>query len=259
MTLPVVRLPTEAGLLSQTASTDIESQLKAALKSLPTLAVSFQKSSIWKDDEFMGVREIPRVESGDLGEAKEILRFLELTSQPASGAFISQEIYRLTLTTAKRSDSDADFSMQVGAYIVDLADFPEDAVLWACAQARRSKKFFPTVNELRELCEERMEFRCRLRTVLKQAQTSPPKLESKPRPDRHDIPKSKWDKWHWQEYVEDAARMVALAEQNPSLMNAEEWRAILEQRRQEGFQALAGMEITPNPTEAGHDRSETQC
>lgn len=236
----ITGLPTSLNQLSQMASTDIDEALRAALKSLSTLVVGSKKSSIFKGDEFIGVEEIPFLEGGEIDEAKPITRWLEATSTPAAATFISQEIHKLALSTAKRSDGEADYALQIGVYIADLAQYPQDVIAWACSESRRSCKFFPVVKELRDLCDERMKYRRRLLSLLTAAQRSPiPQIEKSP--DRQDTPRAQWNDADWKDYVADAEKMLATAQAHPAALSVDTWQAEVEKRTREYGEAQARM------------------
>ena len=141
-------------------SAAINSNLKAALNSWPNLSVSYRKTSVVSPEYgFMRVREIPQFSTNDPEGLKELHRALEHSTKPCPKDEILKELYAMSLGMARRKDQDIDFKMMLSVYANDLGEYPRDVILDACGEIRREQRFFPTIADLRDFCEERFEFR----------------------------------------------------------------------------------------------------
>jgi hypothetical protein len=138
----------------------IDRGLKAAVNSWPNLSVSYRKTSVVSPEYgFLRTREIPEFRTNEPDGLKELLRALELASRPCPKDEVLKELYAMSLGMARRKDQDTDFKMMIAVYANDLSDYPRDVILDACGEIRREQRFFPTISDLRDACEERFEFR----------------------------------------------------------------------------------------------------
>ena len=78
---------------------------------------------------------------------------------PCRQEIIKRELYAMTLVMARKKDEDIDFKAMIAVYSIDLCDYPEDVILSVCRDMRAEKKFFPSLNEIKNACNERFEFR----------------------------------------------------------------------------------------------------
>lgn len=129
---------------------------------------------------FMRTREIPEFHTDHPDGLKELLRALEIAFRPCPKDEILKELYAMSLAMARRKDQDVDFKMMLAVYAKDLSEYPRDVILDACGEIRREQRFFPTIADLRDECEQRFEFRRALLNETLRAMKAKPALENHP-------------------------------------------------------------------------------
>jgi hypothetical protein len=151
----------------QATPDQIDTSLKASLRSLPNLLVSYRKTSVVHPEYgFMRTRELPEIRLKSSTDIAELYRCVELACDPCPKEEIGKQLYAMSMSMAKRKSQEADFKMLLVIYAGDLAEYPRDVILDACREIRRGSKFFPTISELRDACDARFEFRRSLLTEL---------------------------------------------------------------------------------------------
>lgn len=92
--------------------------------------------------------------------------WLERINEPAKAAKIAPEIIRCLQLTASRERDGMDLRMMVASLSEELAEYPWDVVKTALREWSRSEKWWPTLAEMREACQWRVERRRRWLTEL---------------------------------------------------------------------------------------------
>ncbi len=92
--------------------------------------------------------------------------WLERISEPAKAARIAPEIIRCLQLTASRERDGMDLRMMVASLSEELAEYPWDVVKTALREWSRSEKWWPTLAEMREACQWRVDRRRRWLTEL---------------------------------------------------------------------------------------------
>jgi hypothetical protein len=114
----------------------------------------------------------------DQGMAQRDLRLLEPYCQPSGDdPRIPQIVSVLRARTAHRTEDDLGGEFRARVMGRDLAAYPIDVILWACDEwvnQGGEGRWFPAWSDLRELCEERLALRLRLRKAIQWIAAGPP-------------------------------------------------------------------------------------
>lgn len=225
-----------AGMMNPEATAlphQIDQHLKARLKSLRNLSVTYATATVTDPQHgFLRTREIPQIKGTSIIEVKEIYREVLELCAPAPTDMILREITAMSIGMARRKDQADDYRALLLVYTKDLAEYPEDVIQHATEFMRREIKFFPTISEIRDACEELYEFRRALKSACEHLLEGRVKLAA-PVEETHfkAIPQREWNAQHYDWWVEEAERMVDLARQNESVLRADEWLAELARRQ----------------------------
>lgn len=109
----------------------------------------------------------------------EVRAALERVEQTFAGAGddVRPLLGRMALVLKSANASDAELAAKAEIYVEFLGCYPVDAVANACDEAIRTCEWFPTIAELRKLCEKAMgrrrEVRWRLRRLLELPEPEP--------------------------------------------------------------------------------------
>ena len=127
---------------------------------MPPRLRSSLRERLSDDYELLGFELIrPLVPS----EAETVLGWLDEIDRPAAHQELVQEITRcLSLTRAARQDQQ-DLTLRLAALSQELKAFPADIVIDALRQWARKQRWWPTLAELREACQQTMRVRKSLR------------------------------------------------------------------------------------------------
>jgi len=146
------------------------------------------------------------------------------------------------LALHKKFGSDLkDRAVLISDYADALSEFPEFVVAMVCEGYWKHDKrpFIPYIAEMIEACQSVTN---RIMQSLASSRPATPATKAvkeiamndvNTSKDRHDIPRSEWSAHHWDEHIADAAAMLDLAVQNPSIFSPEEWQAELSRRKTE--------------------------
>lgn len=99
----------------------------------------------------------------DREEADEVLGWLDTIDQPAPRNQLLQEIARCLTVTASRAKDEADIKGMMAILTDELASFPADIVASELRSWARREKWWPTLSELRDRCQQAMRVRKSLR------------------------------------------------------------------------------------------------
>ena len=89
---------------------EIDPHLKARLKSLPNLSVTFRKISVTDNErEFLRAREAPEITAESIDSVKGIYREVLELALPAPVDMIVRELTAMSLGMARRKDQEADY------------------------------------------------------------------------------------------------------------------------------------------------------
>lgn len=223
-----------AGMTSIATPHQIDQHLKAILKSQRNLFTTFKKLDITKENfGFVRSREVPEIRGTDIGAVKEVYRqCLELCGGAGPERIVA-ELTAMSVSMVRRADTD-NYRTQLLVYARDLEEYPEDVILEACTDIRRSNKFFPSISELIDACEERYEFRRALKKECEMLLEGRKKLiPHDPRGELHwkEIPQKDWLPQHYDWWVSEAERMLELAKQNEGILTADSWVQEIERRK----------------------------
>lgn len=169
--------------------------------------------------------------SGLDGGERPVIDALEYLNRPAKPEFLAGKIARLRVAMARRTEGEKDFELLIDTMMTLCRDYPADVVAWATDQWLRTKKFFPLPKEFIGMLDERVA----LRRALLAALRGDMKALARPADpvDWKDLPRERWDEHMWAAYVGDAEAMLALAHQNPSMMDSTLWEAEVSKRKAE--------------------------
>jgi hypothetical protein len=224
-------------LLCSMAAEEINQKLKAALKSLPNCVLKIKKRPLNSVDHgFVRMQEVPEVFIDDPDALKDYQRQLMQWCSPCSQDRIKKEIYAMSLGMARRKDDDTDFKAMMIVYAADLAEYPADVIFNVCKELRRERRFFPTISDFRDACDERFEFRRLLKKEIDSVMNGQKRLGAPdPRIAMHwkDLAKKDWLAQHWDWYVSAAVEMVNIYSRAGDSIRADEWDAIFAQREAE--------------------------
>ncbi len=91
----------------------------------------------------------------DEAEGQEGLRLLEMLNARAAPEACQQELARLALLTKAKNECQEDLTIRLGVLGEELSEFPIDCVRDSCRSWAKSEKWFPSLSELREACQDR--------------------------------------------------------------------------------------------------------
>ena len=105
-----------------------------------------------------GCEFVDDVELGELTEEQKILaeRAIEQYYKPMSAVEIAKEIARLQVISPEKEKNDTDLRARTAIWIEELSKYPADIVMTAF---RRKYKWFPTLAEIMDICDNEVAFR----------------------------------------------------------------------------------------------------
>jgi hypothetical protein len=156
--------------MAQTATAEqVEMAVEASLRQLKELSRNFAAVAIihpdYGYDEMLGINP----DNIDKDEAFQALAIVNASLEPAHEELIIKELLKLGYKTKSRADEDGDARLRMMAYAEELGEFPPDVIRTACQKAARLNTFFPSVADLRELCQNAQKQRKRLKIDLERA------------------------------------------------------------------------------------------
>ena len=165
-------------------------------------------------------------------------RLIEALLRPAEKRHV---VYHLGRLAAHRRDTRGKgaFQVVVEDIVNDIGEVSEWAVVLACRELRqKSSAWFPTTGEIIRTIEINQE---RLNSSLDgffniQATTiAPPQNKSAlpPKKERQSLSKSEWTPQDWDDYINEAEKMLDHARQNPLIFNQQEWHNEVSRRMAE--------------------------
>lgn len=187
------------------------------------------------ENKFVRSKDFPAIRGHKITEVKDFYTEMLELCQPTPVSVVISELTAMTISMARRADQEADYKALLLVYAKDLSEYPEDVILDTCTHMRRSQKFFPTISELIAACEERYEFRRLLRAECESLLEGRKALIAPDNPaEMHfkSLPVKEWLPLHYDQWVEEAERMVELCKQNPDAFKEAEWKEFAERRRQ---------------------------
>lgn len=198
--------------------------------------MKFRTVSITDDGgEFIRCRQIADITTEDVPAVTNLYRDVYAASKPAPRELVIKELTAMSIGMARRKDHDTDFRALLVVYANDLAEYPSDVIADACKALRRENRFFPTISEMRDACEERFEFRRSLSVELRNIIDGNKRLAPPdPRAQMHYKELSNKRDWlpcHWEWYVSDADKMIEFSRKNGRASQAEEWEVERDARK----------------------------
>ena len=155
-----VRAAAEQGQLDRVDNHAVDEAIKAYLESRKTLSVHLSAEPLYHAQYgFLRVRETWSIDACGDDDIAKMRAFLERICAPAGPELVLQQVLGMALAMAKRAMQADDYKAQAAIYADDLAEYPEDVILHVCRAMRRGQRIFPIVKEMRDACEERVEFR----------------------------------------------------------------------------------------------------
>lgn len=99
----------------------------------------------------------------DPAEADEVLGWLNVLDQPYERPALVKEITRCLLLTKARAQDQTDQTLMLSVLTSELSEFPADVVASELRSWSRREKWWPTLSELRDRCQQAMRVRKSLR------------------------------------------------------------------------------------------------
>ena len=167
---------------------------------------------------------------------------MEFFNRPATPEFIAGQIARLRVSMPRRAEENMDIELLVDVMVDDCREYPADVIAHVAKQWRLENRFFPIPKDFRAKLEQAMAFRRAIwecfqekRNPLLAAKSEAKRIEADPRLQEHwkVLPRDQWLQIHYEWWVADAERMVALNNEHGRVNQADEWQVELERRRQE--------------------------
>lgn len=105
-----------------------------------------------------GCEFVDDVEFGELTEEQKILaeRAIEEYYKPMPAVEIAKEIARLQIISPEKEKTAVDLKARTAIWIEELSQYPADIVMTAF---RRKYKWFPTLAEIMDVCDNEVAFR----------------------------------------------------------------------------------------------------
>ena len=105
-----------------------------------------------------GCEFVDEIELGEITAEQKMLaeRVIEGYYQPLSKVEIAREIARLQIIAPEKEKAEFDIKARTAIWIEELSKYPADVVLDAF---RRKYRWFPTLAEIRDVCDNEVAFR----------------------------------------------------------------------------------------------------
>lgn len=152
-----------AETLAKVPTATNDQNLVALLKHTLKLPLNLQKRTVFGD---YGCEFVDDVELGELTEQQQILaeRAIEEYFKPLSSVEIAKEIARLQIIAPEKEKAEFDMKARTLIWIEELSKYPADIVTDAL---RRKYRWFPTLAEVMDYCDNEIAFRNLIRRKIR--------------------------------------------------------------------------------------------
>ena len=144
-----------AEVLAKAPKEENDKSLVALLKHTLKLPLNTHRKTIFGE---YGCEFVDDIELGELTEEQKILaeRAIEQYYKPMPAVEIAKEIARLQIISPEKEKTAVDLKARTAIWIEELSQYPADVVMTAF---RRKYKWFPTLAEIRDVCDNEVAFR----------------------------------------------------------------------------------------------------
>lgn len=104
------------------------------------------------DDAAAYPGNVPALTSEQVPAVRRAAEIIQQSLRPASADQVRATVAKLSIAFPRQRSSDAEADVRLEQYVEGLDDIPADVLEQAYRQTIKTRKFFPTVAELRELC-----------------------------------------------------------------------------------------------------------
>ena len=166
----------------------------------------------------------------DDGEIK-LYDAMKFFNAPSTPEFMARKILQLRSVMARAAESSNDITIVAETYSEHLEKYPPDVVAYVIDKTIATKKWFPLVCDLRKEMDEMMRFRRSILELFERkrnpllSKTETKQIKSDPRTEMHwkTLQKKDWLDCHWEWAAEEADKMLALAKENPTILDLPYW------------------------------------
>ena len=144
-----------AEVLAKAPKEENDKSLVALLKHTLKLPLNTHRKTIFGE---YGCEFVDDIELGAITEEQKILaeRAIEEYYKPMQAVEIAKEIARLQIISPEKEKTVVDLKARTAIWIEELSQYPADVVMTAF---RRKYKWFPTLAEIMDICDNEVAFR----------------------------------------------------------------------------------------------------